>query len=91
MRFRSVVLPAVVVAAGVVVAPTPANAAVQCGIVVPTKVVVNAPAVDMDFNLTSGCYTNNADHAYWDFVHAGHNVGFPMNFEAADLADGPAY
>jgi hypothetical protein len=84
MRFRSVVLPAVVAAAAVVVTPAPAGAAVQCGLIVPTKVVINAETVEMPMTLTSGCYANAADHAYWDYDHSS-GAWFAVDFEPEDL------
>jgi hypothetical protein len=85
MRLRSVVLPAVVALAGAVVAPSPAAAAsAQCALVVPTKLVINAPVVRFNFNLTQSCVTNGADHAYWDLTHNS-GAGGPMDFESADM------
>ena len=91
MRLRSLVLPAVLAVGAAVIAPAPAQAAVQCGLIVPTKVVINAAVVESDITLTSGCFTNDADHAYWDFVHMGSGIGFPMQFDAEALADDNPY
>ena len=89
MRLRSFVLPVAVAAAAVLVVPSSAEAAVQCGIVMPTKVVINAPRVSTPMTLTSGCYTNEADHANWDVWHPGTGFGYTNNFTAEDLALGP--
>jgi hypothetical protein len=89
MRFRSVVLPAAVALAAIVVVPSSASAATQCGLIVPSKVVINAEEVDAPMSLTSGCYSNAADHAYWDYDHPGSGAWFPVDFEASDLELGP--
>ena len=49
-----------------VVAPAPAQAAVECGLVVPSKVVIDAPQVEAPMRLTNGCYVNRADSADWE-------------------------
>ena len=87
MRLRSLVLPAVLAFGAAVVVPTPAQAAVQCGLVVPSKVVINAVEVDTDMTLTSACYTNQADHANWDYVHSSSGSYVDNDFTAADLAE----
>jgi hypothetical protein len=84
MRFRSVVLPAALALAAVVVVPSSASAASQCALVMPTKVVVNEPTEEMDFNLTAGCGTNGATQASWNLVHSS-GVGGPLDFDAADI------
>ncbi len=89
MRLRSLVLPAVLAFGAAVVVPAPAQAAVQCGVIMPTKVVINAPRVKTDMTLTSGCYTNEADHANWDVWHPGSGFGYTNNFSSEDLALGP--
>ena len=88
MRFRSVVLPAAVALAAVAAVPSSASAAAQCGLIVPTKVVINAEEVAMPMTLTSGCDTNAADHAYWDYDHSS-GAWFAVDFEAADIAQDP--
>src|SRR5215217_1791261 len=87
MRVRSVVLPVAVAVATAVAVPSPAQAATQCGLIVPTKVVINAVTVDTDITLTSGVFTNEADHAYWDYSHSSGYSG-ALDFESTDLADG---
>jgi hypothetical protein len=89
MRLRSVVLPVAVALASAVVLPTSAEAAVQCGLIMPSKVVVNAPYVVTDMTLTSGCFTNEADHANWDVFHASSGFGYSNDFTSTDLAEGP--
>ena len=91
MRLRSLVIPAVIAFGAAVVVPTPAQAAVQCGLFVPTKVVINAELVDTDMTLTQGCYTNEADHANWDYRHSGSGFYVDNDFTAADLATGPEW
>jgi hypothetical protein len=86
MRFRSVVLPAAVALAAVVAIPSSASAAVQCGLIVPSKVVINAAEVDTHMSLTDGCYSNQADHANWDYVHPGSGYVVDNDFAATDLA-----
>jgi hypothetical protein len=82
MRFRSIVLPTAVALAAVVAVPSSANAAVQCGLTVPSKVVVNSPHnYGGSVRLTSGC--DGADHAYWDYVH--NTTAFPMDFTAGHI------
>ena len=88
MRLRSVLVPAVVAAVAVFAVPTSAEAAVQCGIIMPTKVVISAPTVKSDMTLTSGCFTNEADHANWDVWHPGSGFGYANDFTSADLAEG---
>jgi hypothetical protein len=84
MRFRRIVLPVVIAAAAAVVLPASAEAAAQCSLVTPTKVVVDSKTEEMDFNLSASCQTNGADHAYWDLEHG--SLGGPLDFEAADIA-----
>jgi hypothetical protein len=81
MRFRSVVLPAALAVGAAVLAPTPAQAASQCALVMPTKVVVDEPTEEMDFNLTTGCGRNGATKASWNLVHNS-GAGGPLDFEA---------
>ena len=87
MRLRSLVLPAVLAFGAAVALPTPAQAAVQCGLFVPTKVVINAEIVESDMSLTDGCYNNQADHANWDYRHSGSGFYVDNDFAAADLAE----
>jgi hypothetical protein len=61
---------------------------VECGLIVPSKVVVNAKTVDTDINLTAGCFTNQADHANWDYVHPGSGFSIDNDFDATQLAEG---
>jgi len=84
MRFRSVVLPAVIALGAVVLAPAPAQAAAQCALVMPTKVVVNQPTEEMDFNLSASCGTNGATQASWDLVHST-GAGGPLDFTAEHI------
>lgn len=88
MRARSVVLPAVLAVAAAVLAPTSAQANTTCSLLMPTKVVVDARTVDSDVRLTPGCFTGEADHAWWDLDHAG-GVGYTVDFESEDLLEGP--
>ena len=88
MRVRSVVLPAVLAVAAAVLAPTAAQAAPQCSLVMPTKVVIDARTVDSEVSLTPGCFTGEADHAWWDLAHAS-GVGYAVDFEPEDLLEGP--
>lgn len=89
MRVRSVVLPAVLAVAAAVLAPTPAQAATKCSLVMPTKVVVDARTVETPIALSTGCFTpDQADHAYWDLEHGG-TVYYSLDFESEDLAQGP--
>jgi hypothetical protein len=89
MRLRSVVLPVVVACAAAVAVPTPAAAAPsQCSLVMPTKVVIDDDTVPTDIRLSSNCFTNGADHAYWDLLHPGSGWGGPLDFESADFASG---
>ena len=69
MRLRSLVLPALLAIGAAVVVPVPAQAAVQCGLVTPTKVVIDARYVGAPMRLTTGCYQNEADHASWTLKH----------------------
>jgi hypothetical protein len=88
MRFRSVVLPTAVALAAVVAVPSSADAAVQCGLITPTKVVIDAPYVGAPMKLTTGCYVNDADHASWTLEHEtgwGDTIAFP------DVAGGDAF
>ena len=85
---RSIVIPAAVALAAALGLPAPAQAAVQCGLILPTKVVIDAETVVNDMTLTSGCFSNQADHAQWDLTHTSSGTTGPINFEAADLADG---
>ena len=89
VRLRTLVVPTAFALAAAVGLPSPASAAAQCGLIMPTKVVINASEVDTDMTLTSGCFTNEADHAYWDYTHNSTGWGAPMNFESGDLALGP--
>jgi hypothetical protein len=90
MRRRSAVLSAVLAVAAASVPAGPASARAQCGLVMPAAVVVDAPTVQTDVTLTSGCYANEADHAFWDLIHPG-SGGFrrPVDFESAEIAEGP--
>jgi len=84
MRFRSVVLPSAVALAAVVAVPSSASAAVQCGLILPTKVVVNSPVERRVDYLTRGCWDNQADHANWRYDHAS-GTSFDINFSSEDL------
>ena len=87
MRLRSLVLPAVLAFGAAVVVPAPAQAAVQCGLIVPTKVVINKQTTPSDMSLTSGCYSNQADFANWDYVHSGSGFHFDNDFTTEQLAE----
>jgi hypothetical protein len=90
MRLRSFVLPVAVAVATAVAVPAPAQAAAsQCALIMPTKVVINAAEVDTDMTLTTGCYTNEADHASWDYTHTGAGYGGLISFTAAEIAQTP--
>lgn len=90
MRVRSVVLPAVLAVAAAVLAPTSAQAAQMCNLLMPTKVVVDARTVETPVALTTGCFTpDRADHAYWDLEHGG-TVLYSLDFESEDLDEGPS-
>jgi hypothetical protein len=89
MRLRSVVLPVAVAVAAAIAVPATANAAaVQCGVIMPTKVVINAKTVDTDMTLTSGCFTNHADHANWTYTNTRAGFGAPLTWTAEELAQG---
>jgi hypothetical protein len=83
MRLRPLALPAVLAAAAAVLTPVPAQAAVQCGLTVPTKIVVNDAISVGSVRLTDGCQDNAADHAYWDYVNS--TGAFPMDFSAGHI------
>lgn len=83
MRLRSFALPAVLTAAAFVLSPVPAQAAVECGLIVPTRIVVDDPTNVGGVRLTDGCEGNAADHAYWDYV--SYNAAFPMDFTAGHI------
>ena len=83
MRFRSIVLPTAVALAAVVAVPSSANAAVQCGLLTPTKVVVDTADEARPVYVTTGCRSNAADHAHWDYVHRTGEVA--VNFTAAQI------
>ena len=85
MRLRSLVLPAVLAFGVTVVAPVHAQAAVECGLVVPSKVVIDAPEVETPMRLTNGCYANGADVADWELELA--NSDRPVE-DVVGLADG---
>jgi hypothetical protein len=87
MRVRSIVLPVALAVAAAVAVPAQANAAVECGLLMPTKVVVNDDTVDIDMALTSGCSTNQASYANWDLVHPGSGAVVDNDFSAQDVAD----
>lgn len=89
MRFRSVVLPAAVALAAVVAVPSSASAAAQCGVLMPSKVVIDDATVVTDMTLTSGCFRSGAEHANWDVWHLSTGFGYENNFTSEDLADGP--
>jgi hypothetical protein len=63
----------------------PASTASHCSLVLPSKIVVDAKSVDMDFRIASNCTTNGADHAYWDLRHTDTGSGWAFRFESADL------
>ncbi|MGY2128112.1 hypothetical protein [Blastococcus sp. SYSU DS0617] len=89
MRVGSVVLPAVLAIAAAVLAPTSAQAApAQCGLQLPTKVVIDAPRVDADMRLTNGCWSNGATSATWDMVVRGVVAG-PIEFDQDDFDEDP--
>ncbi|MGY2128474.1 hypothetical protein [Blastococcus sp. SYSU DS0617] len=88
MRLRSLVLPAVLAVGAAVVAPTPAHAAAQCGLIVPSKVVVDAEEVEADMRLTLGCYRNEASYAYWDYRHKSSGTSAAVQFTPEELAEG---
>jgi hypothetical protein len=83
MRLRPLALPAVLAAAAAVLTPVPAQAAVQCGLIVSTKIVINDPSNQALVRLTDGCQDNAADHAYWDYV--SRTYAFPMDFTAGHI------
>jgi hypothetical protein len=88
MRLRSVVLPAVVVAATAVAIPAPALAAgEQCTIILPTKVVVTAETVTSPVKFGSNCAASETDVAGWDLNHSAGYVD-TIVFAAEEFADG---
>ncbi len=89
MRLRSLVLPAVLAIGAAVVAPTSAQAApAQCGLIVPSKVVIDAQEVEADMWLTLGCYRNEAAFANWDYLHKGSGMSAAVDFTPEDIAAG---
>jgi hypothetical protein len=90
VRLRRLVVPTVVALAAAVGTAAPASAAVECGLIMPTKVVVDAPNVDAPVTLTSGCVTNDAERASWDIRHETSGVGGVETFIQGALAD-PVY
>lgn len=88
MRVRSVVIPVAIAVAAAVATPTAASAAVDCGLIVPKKVIINADAVMMPMTLTTGCFTNGAEYANWDYIHSGGAGAFEVDFGAEDLQRG---
>lgn len=87
MRLRSLVLPAVLAFGVTVVAPAHAQAAVECGLVVPSKVVIDAPQVETPMRLTNGCYANGAVSASWELKRS--NSDRPVE-DVFELGDGQA-
>ncbi len=59
----------------------------QCGLIPPTKVVVDSRVEPRPLVLTSGCWNNQADHANWRYSHAS-GTSFDVDFSAEDLAGG---
>src|SRR4051812_13404359 len=90
MRVRSVVLPAVLAVAAAVLAPTAAQAApAQCGLQLPTKVVIDAPRVEADMRLTNACFDHAAATATWDMVIRGGVVAGTIEFDQDDFDEDP--
>lgn len=88
MRLRSLVVPAVLAIGAAVVAPASAQAApAQCGLIVPSKVVIDAAEVETDMRLTSGCYANDAAFANWEYRHRGSGMNVPNDFTTDQLAE----
>jgi hypothetical protein len=88
MRVRSVVIPVAIAVTAAVATPTAASAAVECGLIVPKKVIIDANAVMMPMTLTSGCFTNGAEYANWDYIHSGGAGAFEVDFGTEDLQRG---
>ena len=89
MRVRSVVLPAVLAVAAAVLAPTSAQAAtVQCGAIIPTKIVADGPVIGLDVTLTTGCARPEpAQHAKWDLIQRSTGAYTPVEFDSAEIAE----
>ena len=87
MRLRSLVVPTVVALATAVGLAAPASAAVECGLIMPTKVVVDAPNVMAPVKLTSGCVTNDAERAKWDIRHESTGIGGVEEFIQGALSN----
>ena len=87
MRPRSLVVPAVVAVLASVAIPSPAFAASQCSLVLPTKVVVDSRTESIPYRLSSNCASSGASAASWDLLHAD-GSGWAMDFGPADFAEG---
>ena len=90
MRLRSVVLPAVLAVAAAVLTPTSAQAATKCALLMPTKVVIDAPEVWTDVTLTYGCYVpEQAAYANWELVYGADRIVDPVPFTSDEIDEGP--
>lgn len=90
MRVRSAVLPAVLAVAAAVLAPTAAQAApAQCGLQMPTKVVIAAPQTEVEVRLTNACFDEGAVSAKWDMTVRGGVIGQVQYGESVFLNDPP--
>jgi hypothetical protein len=88
MRLRPVLLSAAVASAAVVaVVPSSAQAATQCTIVMPTKVVINAETVESPVRFGSNCAANGADEGAWDLDHSSGTIDW-IWFSAEEFAEG---
>jgi hypothetical protein len=61
------------------------STAVQCSLVMPSKVVVDTRTERMGFRISSNCQANGADHASWDLIHTGMGFAAGLQFESADI------
>jgi hypothetical protein len=86
LRLRALAATAAVACVAAVAAPAPASAAVQCSLVLPTKVVVGSATERISYRLSSNCSAAQADQASWHVLHTsgGHDWWAELGGEASD-------
>lgn len=88
MRRRPLVLSLALACAAALAAPLPAAAGTErCTLVLPTKVVVDAPIVQSSLRLGEDCAAGDADSAGWQLRH-GRGALLDLDFTAYDLDRG---
>jgi hypothetical protein len=86
MRLRSVAVTSAFAAAAVVLPGAAANAASDCSLVLPAKVVVDRTTENIPVRLSSNCLSSGADSADWNvYNHSG--GGWHAYWRAIDSVD----